>query len=105
MPTALKLKKAREALVQEMDQGEVTGVSCDLCEKKGIPCQWGKVSFLFDFFFGFLLMDCEPKTACMQACLGGQQAWAKCQVRGPGPAQWKWQREEESLEEGPSKRG
>ena len=27
-----------KVLVQERDQGEVTGVSCDLCEKKGIPC-------------------------------------------------------------------
>ena len=24
--------------------GEVTGVVCDLCDKKGIPCRWGKVS-------------------------------------------------------------
>ena len=24
--------------------GEVTGVVCDLCDKKGVPCQWGKVS-------------------------------------------------------------
>ena len=38
-----------KALVQEMDQGEVTGVSCDLCEKKGIPCWWGKVSLPYSF--------------------------------------------------------
>ena len=31
-------------LVPEDIQGEVTGVICDLCEKKGIPCRWGKVS-------------------------------------------------------------
>ena len=24
--------------------GEVTGVICNLCDKKGIPCRWGKVS-------------------------------------------------------------
>ena len=24
--------------------GEVTGVVCNLCDKKGIPCRWGKVS-------------------------------------------------------------
>ena len=34
------------APVQETDQGEVTGVVCDLCFKKGIPCRWGKVSIL-----------------------------------------------------------
>ena len=41
------------ALVQELDLGEVTGVICDLCEKKGIPCQWSKVSILgfFSLFF------------------------------------------------------
>ena len=27
------------APVQETDQGEVTEVICDLCDKKGIPCQ------------------------------------------------------------------
>ena len=30
--------------VPEEVQGEVTGVVCNLCDKKGIPCQWGKVS-------------------------------------------------------------
>ena len=32
------------APVSEEAQGEVTGVVCDLCDKKGIPCRWGKVS-------------------------------------------------------------
>ena len=39
------------ALVSEKAWGEVTGVVCDLCDKKGIPCQWGKVSVLPIFFF------------------------------------------------------
>ena len=32
------------ASASEEVRGEVTGVVCDLCNKKGIPCQWGKVS-------------------------------------------------------------
>ena len=35
-------------------RGEVTGVICNLCDKKGIPCQWGKVSIpliLFSFAY------------------------------------------------------
>ena len=32
------------APASEEAQGEVTGVVCDLCDKKGIPCWWGKVS-------------------------------------------------------------
>ena len=32
------------ALASEEARGEVTGVVCDLCDKKGIPCRWGKVS-------------------------------------------------------------
>ena len=32
------------ALASEEVRGEVTGVVCDLCDKKGIPCWWGKVS-------------------------------------------------------------
>ena len=32
------------APVSEEARGEVTGVVCDLCDKKGIPCWWGKVS-------------------------------------------------------------
>ena len=31
------------APVSEEAWGEVTGVVCDLCDKR-IPCQWGKVS-------------------------------------------------------------
>ena len=41
------------ALIQELDLGEVTGVICDLCEKKGIPCRWGKVSLVFCVSFSF----------------------------------------------------
>ena len=40
------------APVSEEAQGEVTGVVCDLCDKKGIPCWWGKVSDL-SIVFGF----------------------------------------------------
>ena len=32
------------APVPEEVQGEVTGVVCDLCDKKEIPCRWGMVS-------------------------------------------------------------
>ena len=41
------------APVPEEVQGEVTGVVCDLCDKKGIPCRWGKVSspLLFWIFY------------------------------------------------------
>ena len=31
------------ALASEEARGEVSGVVCDLCDKKGIPCRWGKV--------------------------------------------------------------
>ena len=31
------------APVPEEVRGEVTGVVCDLCDKQGIPCRWGKV--------------------------------------------------------------
>ena len=34
------------APVSEEAPGEVTGVVCDLCDNKGIPCRWGKVSVL-----------------------------------------------------------
>ena len=37
------------APVSEEAWGEVTGVVCDLCDKKGIPCRWGKVSDLSIF--------------------------------------------------------
>ena len=54
MPGPSHDKGKGRALVLEEVGGEVTGVICDLCEKKGIPCQWGKVSSsLFFFFFGF----------------------------------------------------
>ena len=36
--------------------------------------------------------------------MGCQQAWTKCQISGPEPSLWKRTREEESLEEGLSKR-
>ena len=39
------------APTQEMDQGEVTGIVCDLCAKKGVPCRTGKVSSFNPFFF------------------------------------------------------
>ena len=41
------------ALVSEEAWGEVTGVMCNLCDKKGIPCRWGKVSDLSFFFLDF----------------------------------------------------
>ena len=45
------------ALTSEEVRGEVTGVVCDLCERKGIPCQWGKVSTrLLFFLLPFLLI-------------------------------------------------
>ena len=46
--------------------GEVTGVVCDLCDKKGIPCQWGKGVPSLLFFFS-LLISLLQKTACVQA--------------------------------------
>ena len=39
-----------QALAPEVGLEEITGVICDLCNRKGIPCQWGKVSFLYFFF-------------------------------------------------------
>ena len=36
-------------LAPEEVLGEVTGVICDLCDKKGIPCRWGKVSIPYIF--------------------------------------------------------
>ena len=39
----------------------------------------------------------------MQACLGCQQAWAKCYVGSPRVVPQKRTREEEGLEEGPSR--
>ena len=65
------------APVSEEAQGEVTGVICELCDKKGIPCRWGKVSSSLVFFF-FVLIDLPlQKIAHIRACLGCQQAWAK----------------------------
>ena len=46
-----KSKGKGKAWIQEVDQGEVTGVVCNLCDKKGIPCRWGKVSNLFSYFY------------------------------------------------------
>ena len=43
-----------KAPAQGTGPGEVTGVICDLCNKKGIPCRWGKVSFPI-FFYRTLL--------------------------------------------------
>ena len=43
----LRSKGKGQAPVQESDLGEVTQVICDLCEKKGVSCRWGKVSTLF----------------------------------------------------------
>ena len=51
-PESPPLDKGKgKALVPVTEQGEITGVSCDLCERKGIPCRWGKVSSAFFFFF------------------------------------------------------
>ena len=44
------------------------------------------------------------KTACIRACLGCQQTWAKCQVGVPRSVPQKRTREEESPEEGSSRR-
>ena len=41
--------------VSEEVWGEITGVICDLCEKKGIPCRWVKVSSLPSYYFWILL--------------------------------------------------
>ena len=46
-----KDKGKGRAPASEEVQGEVTGVVCDLCDKKGVPCRWGKVSFLFSFVY------------------------------------------------------
>ena len=89
------------APVSEEARGEVTGVVCDLCDKKGIPCQWGKVSDLSNLCF-FIDLPLQ-KTACVRACLGCQQAQVKCHIGSPRPAPRKRTREEESLEEGPSR--
>ena len=51
MASPAKSKGKGKAWVQEVDQGEVTGVVCDLCDKKGIPCRWGKVSIKSGCFF------------------------------------------------------
>ena len=97
-----KDKGKGRALAPEEVQGEVTGVVCDLCDKKGIPCWWGKVSVLPPFV---CLTDLAlQKTAHVRACLGCQQARAKCQVGGPRTVPWKRTREEESPEEGSSRR-
>ena len=39
-----KDKGKGRVLASEEVWGEVTGVICNLCDKKGIPCRWGKVS-------------------------------------------------------------
>ena len=58
------------APVSEEVRGEITGVICDLCEKKGIPCQWGKVSSIYFLFFLYFIDLPLPKTAHVRACLG-----------------------------------
>ena len=98
-----KDKGKGRALAPEEVQGEVTGVVCDLCDKKGVPCRWGKVSILFIIFCSFIDLPLQ-KTACVRACLGCQQARAKCQVGGPKTVPQKRTREEESPGEGPSRR-
>ena len=56
----------------EEARGKVTGVVCNLCDKKGIPCRWGKVS---DSPVFFLFIDLPlQKTTRVRACLGCQQA-------------------------------
>ena len=57
MPGPSRDKGKGHASVPEEVWGEVTGVICDLCERKGIPCRWGKVSSSSPslFFFVFIL--------------------------------------------------
>ena len=89
------------APVSEEARGEVTGVMCNLRDKKGIPCRWGKVS---DLSILWLFIDLPlQKTAHNRAYLGCQQAQAKCHIGSPRPAPRKQTREEESPEEGPSR--
>ena len=71
--------KGKCAPVLEEVRGEVTGVICNLFEKKGIPCRWGKVSSPSHFFLDFIDFLLQ-KTAHVWACLGCQQAQAKCHV-------------------------
>ena len=53
VPGPSRDKGKGRAPVPEKVRGEVPGVVCDLCEKKGIPCWWGKVRSLpsYSFFF------------------------------------------------------
>ena len=44
--------------------GEVTGVICDLCNRKEIPCQWGKVSLLPFFFLFWSLISFTEDSPC-----------------------------------------
>ena len=58
------------APVSEEARGEVTGVVCDLCDKNGIPCRWGKVSDDQFFLFFFLFIDL-PLQKTAHVCLPG----------------------------------
>ena len=64
----------------------------------------GQGEYSLVFLFLPLLTSLLQKTARVWACLGCQQARAKCQVRGPRTVPWKQMREEESPEEGSSRR-
>ena len=55
------------------------------------------------YFFFALLTSFLQKTARVRACLGCQQARAKCQVGGPRTIPQKRMREEEGPEEGSSR--
>ena len=78
--------KGRAPALEEV-WGEVTGVVCDLCDKKGIPCRWGKVrgEYSLPFFFLLLLISVYRR----QPMFG--LAWAvnkpgqsvKSEVQGP----------------------
>ena len=50
--------KGRAPVLEEV-WGEVTGVVCDLCDKKGIPCRWRKVSIPTYFSFSLLILVAE----------------------------------------------
>ena len=55
VPRPSRDKGKGRAPVSEEVQGEITGVICDLCEKNGIPCRWGKVSVPYPFFLLLLI--------------------------------------------------
>ena len=73
-----------QAPVSKEAREEVTGVICDLCDKKGIPCRWGKVSTSSGYYFCLLTFPYRRQPAFRPAWPANKPGQnATSEVRGP----------------------